>query len=180
MTPKVLVPLARGFEEIEATCPIDLLRRAEVEVVIASCESGLEVCGRSGIVIRADKFIGDSDLIQFDLLVLPGGPAIFELRKNESFLHFIKDFSDLQRPIAAICAAPLLLHDLGLLAGKRVTGHESISNELPGLHSNQAVIKDGKIITSRGAGTAIEFGLSLVELLCGSIKAEEIRASIHA
>ena len=82
MISQVLVPLAHGFEEIEATCPIDLLRRAEVEVVTASCESELEVCGRSGIVIRADQFLGDSSLIQFDLLVLPGGPAVFELRKN--------------------------------------------------------------------------------------------------
>jgi 4-methyl-5(b-hydroxyethyl)-thiazole monophosphate biosynthesis len=180
MTPKVLVPLAHGFEEIEATCPIDLLRRAEVEVVTASCESEIEVCGRSGIVIRADQFFRDSDLIEFDLLVLPGGPAIFELRKNKSFLQLIKDFSDMHRPIAAICAAPLLLQDLGLLTGKRITGHESIRNELPGLDTDQAVVKDGKIITSRGAGTAIEFGLSLIELLCGSAKAEEIRASIHA
>lgn len=180
MISQVLVPLAHGFEEIEATCPIDLLRRAEVEVVTASCESEIEVCGRSGIVIRADQFFRDSDLIQFDLLVLPGGPAIFELRKNKSFLQLIKDFSDMHRPIAAICAAPLLLQDLGLLTGKRITGHESIRNELPGLDNDQAVIKDGKIITSRGAGTAIEFGLSLIELLCGSTKAEEIRASIHA
>ena len=180
MISQVLVPLAHGFEEIEATCPIDLLRRAEVEVVTASCESEIEVCGRSGIVIRADQFLGDSDLIQFDLLVLPGGPAVFELRKNESFLQLIKKFSDMHRPIAAICAAPLLLQDLGLITGKRVTGHESIRNELPGLDTDQAVIKDGKIITSRGAGTSIEFGLTLIELLCGSAKAEEIRTSIHA
>jgi 4-methyl-5(b-hydroxyethyl)-thiazole monophosphate biosynthesis len=180
MISQVLVPLAHGFEEIEATCPIDLLRRAEVEVVTASCESEIEVCGRSGIVIRADQFLGDSDLIQFDLLVLPGGPAVFELRKNESFLQLIKKFSDMHRPIAAICAAPLLLQDLGLITGKRVTGHESIRNELPGLDTDQAVIKDGKIITSRGAGTSIEFGLTLIELLCGSAKAEVIRTSIHA
>ena len=180
MISQVLVPLAHGFEEIEATCPIDLLRRAEVEVVTASCESEIEVCGRSGIVIQADQFLGDSDLIQFDLLVLPGGPAVFELRKNESFLQLIKKFSDMRRPIAAICAAPLLLQDLGLITGKRVTGHESIRNELPGLDTDQAVIKDGKIITSRGAGTSIEFGLTLIELLCGSAKAEEIRTSIHA
>ena len=86
----------------------------------------------------------------------------------------------MHRPIAAICAAPLLLQDLGLLTGKRITGHESIRNELPGLDTDQAVIKDGKIITSRGAGTAIEFGLSLVNLLCGKEKEEEIRVSIHA
>ena len=180
MISQVLVPLAHGFEEIEATCPIDLLRRAEVEVVTASCESEIEVCGRSGIVIRADQFLIDSQPEFFDLLVLPGGPAVFELRKNKSFLQLIKDFSDMHRPIAAICAAPLLLQDLGLLTGKRITGHESIRNELPGLETDQAVIKDGKIITSRGAGTAIEFGLSLIELLCGSTKADEIRASIHA
>ena len=180
MISQVLVPLAHGFEEIEATCPIDLLRRAEVEVVTASCESEIEVCGRSGIVIQADQFLRDSDLIQFDLLVLPGGPAVFELRKNESFLQLIKKFSDMHRPIAAICAAPLLLQDLGLITGKRVTGHESIRNELPGLDTDQAVIQVGKIITNRGAGTSIEFGLTLIELLCGSAKAEEIRTSIHA
>jgi len=180
MIPQVLVPLAHGFEEIEAICPIDLLRRAEVEVITTSCENELQVCGRSGIVIRADQFLIDSQPEFFDLLVLPGGPAVFELRKNKSFLQLIKDFSDMNRPIAAICAAPLLLQDLGLLTGKRITGHESIRNELPGLDNDQAVIKDGKIITSRGAGTAIEFGLSLIELLCGSTKAEEIRASIHA
>ena len=71
MIPQVLVPLAHGFEEIEATCPIDLLRRAEVEVIIASCESELDVCGRSGIIMRADQFLADSDPSRFDLIVLP-------------------------------------------------------------------------------------------------------------
>ena len=88
MIPQVLVPLAHGFEEIEATCPVDLLKRAEVEVVLASCETELEVCGRSGIIIRTDQFLMETKPDRFDLLVIPGGPAVFELRKNKAILSF--------------------------------------------------------------------------------------------
>ena len=180
MIPQVLVPLAHGFEEIEATCPIDLLRRAEVEVILASCESELDVCGRSGIIMRADQFLADSDPSRFDLLVIPGGPAVFELRKNKVFLTLLKRFANQDRPIGAICAAPLLLKDTGLITNKNITGHGSIIEELPQIITGQAVVKDGSIITSRGAGTAIEFGLSLVEVLCGTKVAQTIRESIHA
>ena len=180
MIPQVLVPLAHGFEEIEATCPIDLLKRAEVEVVLASCETELEVCGRSGIIIRTDQFLMETKPDRFDLLVIPGGPAVFELRKNKAILSLIQEFADRQRPIAAICAAPLLLKDAGLLSNKSITGHGCIVEELPQIITEQAVVIDGKIITSRGAGTAVEFGLSLVELLRGSEVANTIRESIHA
>ena len=180
MIPQVLVPLAHGFEEIEATCPIDLLKRAEVEVVLASCETELEVCGRSGIIIRTDQFLMETKPDRFDLLVIPGGPAVFELRKNKAILSLIQEFADRQRPIAAICAAPLLLKDAGLLSNKSITGHGCIVEELPQIITEQAVVIDGKIITSRGAGTAVEFGLSLVELLRGLEVASTIRESIHA
>ena len=180
MIPQVLVPLAHGFEEIEATCPIDLLKRAEVEVVLASCETELEVCGRSGIIIRTDQFLMETKPDRFDLLVIPGGPAVFELRKNKAILSLIQEFADRQRPIAAICAAPLLLKDAGLLSNKSITGHGCIVEELPQINTEQAVVIDGKIITSRGAGPAVEFGLSLVELLRGSEVASTIRESIHA
>jgi len=180
MIPQVLIPLANGFEEIEAICPIDLLRRAEVEVVTASCESELRVCGRSGIVIVADQFLSDAKPSRFDLLVLPGGPAVFELRKSESFLSFVRSFSSLNKPVAAICAAPLLLHDAGILGTAKFTAHGSVANELPGLIPNQAVVQDGLIHTSRGAGTAVEFGLHLVKILKGKDSADEIRNAIHA
>ncbi len=180
MIPQVLVPLAHGFEEIEATCPVDLLKRAEVEVVLASCETELEVCGRSGIIIRTDQFLMETKPDRFDLLVIPGGPAVFELRKNKAILSLIQEFADRQRPIAAICAAPLLLKDAGLLSNKSITGHGCIVEELPQIITEQAVVIDGKIITSRGAGTAVEFGLSLVELLRGPEVASTIRESIHA
>ena len=85
MPQRALVLLAHKFEEIEATCPIDLLRRAEVEVVTASCESTLEVTGRSSITLLADQF-GDINAADFDLLVLPGGPSVFDLRENSQVL----------------------------------------------------------------------------------------------
>ena len=180
MIPQVLVPLAHGFEEIEATCPVDLLRRADVEVVLVSCEPQLEVCGRSGIVLKADQFLAETNPELFDLLIIPGGPAVFELRKKTSFISLIKQFADLDRPIGAICAAPLLLKDAGILENTNFTGHGSIANELPQMITDQAVVTDGHLITSRGAGTAIEFGLSLVEKLCGEKTANDIRQSIHA
>jgi 4-methyl-5(b-hydroxyethyl)-thiazole monophosphate biosynthesis len=179
MIPQVLVPLFHGFEEIEATCPIDLLRRAEVEVVIAACDHQLDICGRSGIVMRADQLLSETKIEHFDFLLIPGGPGVFELRKNEEFISLIQQFSSLSRPIGAICAAPLLLKDAGLLKTAQYTAHGSTQEELPEL-LDQDVIKDGNLITSRGAGTAIEFGLSLVEHLCGKEKAQEIRQSIHA
>lgn len=180
MITQVLVPLAHGFEEIEATCPIDLLRRAKIEVVLASCESELEVCGRSGIVIRADQFLSETKPEDFDLLVIPGGPAVFELRKNQVFLSMIEEFSSRNRLIGAICAAPLLLKDAGLLDSKDYTGHECIIDELKETITDRAVVIDGSIITSRGAGTAVEFGLAIVKILCGKEKEQEIRTSIHA
>ena len=179
MIPQVLVPLFHGFEEIEATCPIDLLRRAEVEVVIAACDHQLDICGRSGIVLRADQLLSETKIEHFDLLLIPGGPGVFELRKNEEFISLIQQFSSLSRPIGAICAAPLLLKDAGLLKTAQYTAHGSTKEELPEL-LDQDVVKDGNLITSRGAGTAIEFGLLLVEHLCGKEKAQEIRQSIHA
>ena len=180
MIPQVLVPLAHGFEEIEAICPIDLLRRAEVEVILASCESQLNVCGRSGISIKADQFLEDTKTELFDLLVLPGGPAVFELRKNKVFLSMIEKFSSRNRLIGAICAAPLLLKDAGILKNYQFTAHGSTVEELPDLLSDQSVVLDNNIITSRGAGTAVEFGLALVKILCGEEKEHEIRESIHS
>ena len=180
MIPQVLVPLAHGFEEIEATCPIDLLRRADVEVVTASCEDDLVVIGRSGIALQAEVLLSDISVESFDLLVLPGGPSVFKLREKREILELIKSFHSTEKPIGAICAAPLLLHDAGLLKDLSYTAHGSVSNELKEMKNDQAVVKDGLIITSRGAGTAVEFGLSLVELLCGREKAVEIRESIHA
>ena len=109
MSKSAIVLLANGFEEIEATCPIDLLRRAKTEVSVASCEDKLLVTGRSSIKLEADCLFDGEIGKDHDMLVLPGGPAVFELRKNPRVLSFIRDFDDAGKPIGAICAAPLLL-----------------------------------------------------------------------
>ena len=180
MPQRALILLAHKFEEIEATCPIDLLRRAEVEVITASCESTLEVTGRSSITLLADQLLGNINPPDFDLLVLPGGPSVFDLRENSQVQSLIKEFHHSGKPIGAICAAPLLLLDAGLIEGKTYTAHGSVGDELPNMVEDQTVVSDENLITSRGAGTAVEFGLSLVARLKGKIIAEEIRQSIHA
>ena len=182
MAPTVLTLLADGFEEIEATAPIDLLRRADAEVTVASCSDSLDLTGRSNITLRADTLLSKiSDPLAFDLLVLPGGPAVFDLRKRTEIIDLIRTFADSGKPIGAICAAPLLLLDADVItADSTCTAHGSTSNELANLQPNQAVIQNGKIITSRGAGTAVEFGLSLIKELFGTDKESEIRSSIHA
>ena len=182
MAKTVLTLLADGFEEIEATAPIDLLRRAEAEVTVASCSDSLDVTGRSNITLRADTLLSHiHEPLAFDLLVLPGGPAVFELRKRPEIIDLIRDFADTGKPIGAICAAPLLLLDAGVITSDSTcTAHGSTEEEIPQLAKNKAVVQDGKIITSRGAGTAVEFGLALIQELFGQEKANEIRASIHA
>jgi len=180
MPQRALVLLATNFEEIEAICPIDLLRRAAIEVVTASLESTLEVTGRSGISLVADQFLSALSLDSFDILVIPGGPAVFELRKRSEVLTLIQSFHQSGKAIGAICAAPLLLLDAGIMESKQYTAHGSVCGELPALIENQPVIADGCIITSRGAGTAVEFGLKIIAHVLGEIKAEEIRQSIHA
>ena len=182
MATTVLTLLADGFEEIEATAPIDLLRRADAEVTIASCSGSLEVTGRSEITLRTDTLLSKiPDPLAFDLLVLPGGPAVFELRKRTEIIDLIRTFADTGKPIGAICAAPLLLLDAGVITSDSpCTAHGSTSNELTNLQQKLAVVQEEKIITSRGAGTAVEFGLALINELFGLQKANEIRASIHA
>ena len=182
MAKTVLTLLADGFEEIEATAPIDLLRRAEAEVTVASCSDSLDVTGRSTITLRADTLLSHiPEPLAFDLLVLPGGPAVFELRKRPEIIDLIRDFADTDKPIGAICAAPLLLLDAGVITSDSTcTAHGSTEEEIPQLSKSKAVVQDGQIITSRGAGTAVEFGLALIQELFGQEKANEIRASIHA
>ncbi len=173
---RVLCILENGFEEIEAITPVDLLRRAGVEVVMAGV-SGLEVTGKCGITVFANAKLRDVDFIHFDALLLPGGPAVMELRKNRRVIGIIRSFHSSQRLIAAICAAPLLLRDAGLIDGKRITAHASTIGELPG-NTGERVIYDGQFLTSRGAGTAMDFGLEMVRILCGNESADVIAEAV--
>lgn len=176
--PTVLVPLADGFEEIEALAPVDLLRRAGVEVTIATLNDNRHATGRSGITAHGDVALGHVQSNPFDLVFLPGGAGVKNLRADPRVLAIVKTQHAAGRWLAAICAAPTVLHDAGLLAGRRYTAHFSVANELPAILSQERVVTDGKITTSRGAGTAVEFGLHLVSLLVSPEKATEISKAI--
>jgi protein deglycase len=158
--------------------PVDLLRRAEAEVVIASVNGEKFVAGRCGVTIQADARLADVADQSFDLLFIPGGPGVKALREDGRAAQLAKAFAQQGKPVAAICAAPTVLADAGLLTGRRFTAHFSVHAALPGVLADERVVKDGNIITSRGAGTAVEFGLVLVAELFGEAKAKEIGAAI--
>lgn len=179
--PKALIVLAEGFEEIEALAPIDLLRRAGVEVVSASLGDTPHVTGRCQVTLHADTTLSAvaRDAF-FDLLILPGGPGVKHLRADPRVRERVLAQHAARRWIAAICAAPTVLKDCGLLEGRRYTAHASVQNELPALLEKERVVVDGTLITSRGAGTAVEFGLKLIELLISTEMSRQIAGSIHA
>jgi 4-methyl-5(b-hydroxyethyl)-thiazole monophosphate biosynthesis len=178
--PSALVILANGVEEIEAITPIDLLRRAGISVTTCSCEKELSVKGRSNISILADCLLEEIESQTFDLLILPGGPAVFELRKKNTILEIIKCHQKKNRWIGAICAAPLLLLDANVLGDLKYTAHASVANELPMLMKEKDVVIDQKLITATGVGTAVKFALALIEVLINSENARAIADSIHA
>ncbi len=176
--PTVIVPLADGFEEIEALAPVDLLRRAGLEVVTVSLADNRHATGRSGIIIHSDVALKDLSVTPADMLFLPGGAGVKHLRADPRIRQLVLAHHTAGSWLAAICAAPTVLHDCGLLAGKRYTAHFSVAGELPAILAAERIVTDGRITTSRGAGTTVEFGLHLVGLLAGVPKASEIGKAI--
>lgn len=178
--PSVLAILAEGFEEVEAVTPIDLLRRAGAEVTVAALAEGIHVTGRSGITLHADTTLAAVEARTFDCLFLPGGPGVKLLRADPRVRALVLRHHQAGKWLAAICAAPTVLHDAGLLAGRRYTAHFSVATELPQIRSDERVVEDGHLLTSRGAGTALDFGLAVVGKLFGAEKALEISHSVCA
>lgn len=181
--PTVVVILPEGFEELEAVAPIDLLRRAGVEVTIAALGKEPMATGRSGLTLLADTTLAELDAAGAaagapDMLLLPGGPGVKLLRASAAVRIWVDRQAACGRWLAAICAAPTVLHDAGLLEGRRYTAHFSVAAELPGLLAEERVVVDGKIITSRGAGTSVDFGLAVVAALCGEAAANAVSQSI--
>ena len=183
-TPKrVLVPLAEGFEEIEAVTIIDVLRRAGVEVTVAGLRPG-RVTGSHGIAVETDVALGDVDAAAFDLLALPGGmPGTTHLMEDERILAAVRELHGKGRPTAAVCAAPMVLARAGVVAGVAVTSHPSVRERLgdADVRAEPCVVRSGNVITSQGPGTSLEFALALVEELVGEEKARELgRAMVVA
>ena len=178
--PTVLTLLAEGFEEIEALTVVDLLRRAGVEVTVASLSDQPHVTGRSSITVHADTSLAAVGPHLFDLLFIPGGPGVKNLRADPRVATVVERHASADKWLAAICAAPTVLNASGLLEGRRYTAHFSVAGELPHILADERVVVDGRILTSRGAGTALDFGLLLVEKLVSADKARDIARSICA
>jgi len=180
MKKRVLCLLFPGFEEIETVAPIDLLRRAGVEVVVASLTGDKLVTGRTQITVQADAALNDVTDQTFDLLLIPGGPGIKAVRADGRAASLARKYTAAGKPVAAICAAPTVLKDAGLLAGKRFTSHAGVLPELPESQVQERVVEDGNLVTSRGAATSVDFGLALVRRLCGDSAAKEVEKGIMA
>ena len=177
----VIVLLAEGCEEIEAVTVIDLLRRANIKVVAASLEPGVIKASR-GVVLVPDMTLDEALNQVFDMVVLPGGmPGSRHLMHDERVLNLVKHYAAQGRWVAAICAAPMVLHAAGLLKGRRVTSFPGVLESLPGTHTiiTEAVVVDAPIVTSRGPGTAMDFALTLIEILCGRDTRETVEAALQ-
>lgn len=175
----VLAPLAPGFEELELVAPVDLLRRAGVEVTLATVDGNFLVVGRNGMILRAERTLEEVQELPFDGLLLAGGPAVPELRKDPRVVALIRRHHAAGGVIGAICAAPLLLKDAGILPVAH-TCHHSCTPELPAARLEQRVLTEGRIVTSRGAGTSVDFGLAMVAALLGQAAADKVAAEVGA
>jgi 4-methyl-5(b-hydroxyethyl)-thiazole monophosphate biosynthesis len=185
---KAIVFLAGGFEEVEAVTPIDFLRRAGVEVITVSAGADRTVTGSRKIPVIAERVIaeiaGDAAAgVVYDALILPGGmPGAANLAARPEVGALLTGQAAAGRVVAAICAAPaVVLAPLGLLDGRRYTCFPGMENEVraPGaLWREDRVVRDGNIITSRGAGTAAEWSVALIAALCGEEAAEKVAGAV--
>ncbi len=178
---RVLVPLAPGFEDLEAVTIVDLLRRAGIDVVTAGLQTGL-IEGARGMRVQPDATLDAVLEHDFDMIVLPGGMPGAEHLKNDARVQgVLKRLAGAGKFTAAICAAPIALAQAGLLDGKQATSYPGFVEKLaiPGLqHRTAPVVVDGKVVTSRGPGTAMDFALALIELLLDRGMRDKVEAGL--
>ena len=176
---KVLVPLATGFEEIEAMSIVDVLRRADIDVVIAGLGKK-QVVGAHGVKVQADGHIKDMKSDDFDMMVLPGGlPGATNLQKDQTVQKLLKEFDAQNKYIGAICAAPIALQSAGVLK-ENYTCYPSFESNIKeeGYKVDKNVVSDKNIVTSRGPATAMEFALDIVSKLSGASKSDEVKSQL--
>lgn len=174
--------LANGFEEIEALTPLDMLRRAGIDVVSVSVNEDKTVIGAHNIAVIADKTIDETPVCDVDMVILPGGlPGADNLRMNKKVNDFIDEAVKQDKFVCAICASPRILGEKGLVNGKKAVCYPGFEKYLVGAQIVDAgCVRDGNIITSKGMGKATEFSLALIEALKDKETAEKIKNSIFA
>ncbi len=176
----VLVPLAQGCEELEAVTIIDLLRRANVTVVVAGLEAGTVTASR-GVMLLPETTLAEVLDRDFDMVVLPGGlGGAQRLEADRRIAALLRRMAEQGRYVAAICAAPQVLAGAGLLDNREATAYPGILDDQPSIKtSSAAVVRDGTFITSRGPGTAMDFALTLIEILCGRGQRDTVEAALQ-
>ena len=172
----ILFIIAPGFEEIELTAPIDILRRLEIPVMTAGL-NGLSASGAHGIPVMAEMLISSAHAMDFSGIVLPGGPASWDLRDTPAVLSLVRDMHEEGKLVGAICAAPIALEAAGVLAGRRVTCYPSVKGDLKSAAEvlDTPTATDGNIVTGRGPGAALEFGFALADYLGFADKTPALR-----
>lgn len=176
----VYVLFADGFEEIEAFTCVDVLRRAGVNAVMVAASSGEIVNGAHDISVLCDKNIDSCDFFDADMILLPGGmPGATNLAENEAVQHALTTVQQNGKYIAAICAAPMVLGQMGLLKGKKATCYPGFEKYLDGCeYTGASVQEDGNIITGKGPGVSLEFAYTVARVLIGKDKVHEVRESM--
>lgn len=177
----VVMPLAEGFEETEAVAVIDILRRADITVLLAGL-ADKKVTSARGVTLLCDCLLSEVDKSKLDGVVLPGGqPGTKNLMQNILVRDLVVEMDRQNLLVGAICAAPTVLLSAGILNGRKATSFPATENEMAGaVYSKERVVVDGNVVTSRAMGTSIEFGLKLVEQLVGPEKAKAIASAILA
>lgn len=173
--------IAEGFEEIEALCPLDLLRRAGIEVKTVGVGSR-EIKGSHGITVMTDMTTAEYRDDAPELVFLPGGmPGTLNLRADDTVIGAVKTAYSNGAYVAAICAAPMILGELGMLDGREAICYPGFEDKLIGARiSERRAVADGHVLTAAGMGVSLEFGLLIIEKLCGKETAEKIRAAVIA
>lgn len=170
--------LTTGFEEIEALATVDILRRADIDVKTVSITGDKTVTASHSVPVVADMLFEDVDFDKAEMLVLPGGTPAFN--DHEGLKKEIKAFYDKGEKVAAICASPMVFGGLGILRGRKATCYPGFEQYLEGaeLATDRAVVVDGNVVTGRGPGLTIDFALTLVEILAGKVKRDEVAAQL--
>lgn len=175
---KAVVLLFDGVEELEAVAPIDILRRAGADVTVAAVADRPTIMGRSALEIKCDALFADVQNASFDAAVLAGGPGTDKMLADPRVVQFFARHNAEGKTVAAICAAPVVLKAAGVLRGRRCTAHTSRVAELENCDASAAVVRDGNVITSRGAGTAVEFALEIVSALFSEKTSKDVARAI--